>query len=385
MANHESQISSLAVCLESEKLPFHLTLKGHDTNRKLWLVEPDNFGRFAPYEAQNLVRTLALAHLIAPHLPKIIETNWPVEATEILSGLYEHYKQKGPVIKKIYPQIKPPFVTGEGRQPARLKHASATSGGADSAYRITDCLRRKEGVVGVHIQNLNKGPLAEAIASEKQCRVWQVPYKRIKLVNSSGNGGYSTMRTRDLFIAGLCAVASLPYGIEDVRIEGGMIDNPDRCEYSEYTGAWKTFNRLLTSYGLGIQVQGIDPGEIETVGEIIKIEQELKIPVIALIQNCFSAPYQLPNNRRKWERETPVLSSASPEQWCGSCFKCRRLSLGRLYFADPNLSKVPENETRFFVEDTLRWMEVYRHNEHLMSENFVSHLLELKQRYGFPS
>jgi hypothetical protein len=138
------------------------------------------------------------------------------------------------------------------------------------------------------------------------------------------------------------------------------------------------FNGILKDAGLDLQVEGIDPGDIETVGEILRLERELGLEILPLVQNCFSAPFQVPNNRRKWERETPVLTKNSPEHWCGSCLKCRRMTLGRIFYQDPRLKNISTDEVGFFVTDTFDWMRKYPHNRDLLSQSFYQHLNSLR-------
>ena len=382
MENREYHPSACTV-LASQDNPLFLTSLGGEKNSRLGIVDQETLGRGYKKEIQSLVQTLLLAHLVSSRLPERIETNFPVEFTGFLEGLYKHYGRRSPVISRFGEDSVDLTVNKEADNATEGKdYASAVSGGADSAFRVADLVARGESVVGIHIQNLNKAPLAEAVASEKQCKSWGVTYEKVKLLNSSGNGGFETMRTRDLLIGGICAMVADRYGASEVQIEGGMIDNPEKCEYSEYTQAWDDFNKMLAVAGLGLKVTGVDPGDLETVREIIRIEKETDLSIIPLIQNCFSAPYQLPNIRRKWEKKTPHLAEASSSHWCGSCIKCRRMSLGRIYYEDPALGAVPESEKVFFVQDTYRWIHEYPKNRVLLTDNFKEHLGLLGQALG---
>ena len=368
------------VTISSKDKPFDLSL---DTKPKhnLEIVEPKTFGAGTSLEAQAFIRTLLLAHLIARHLPQQIDTNFPVWSSEIFEGLYAHYGYPPPRITKIDPQISPGKIEGNGYFP-EIENASASSGGADSAFRITDIIARGQGVVAIHIQNLNKSPHAEAEASELQALSWGIPYRKVRLRNSSGNSGYATMTTRDLLIGGLCAVAATPYRAKRVLIEGPMIKNPKGCDYSEFEGAWVLFNRSLKNAGLEVQVFAPDQGEIETIGQLLDIERRTNLKIIPLIQNCFSGVYELKNNRGSWESKARMLSEASPPQWCGSCYKCRRVSLGRIFFKDPRLANVPDEEKKFFVRDTFRWLDQYPNGARLASGSFIAHLRLLANSLG---
>lgn len=206
-----------------------------------------------------------------------------------------------------------------------------------------------------------------------------VPFENIKLINSTESTNFDTMRTRDMFLALVVGISAYKYGVKDVLIEGGMSDDPSQCQFTEYTKAWEMFNKMIESTGLNLEVKGVDPGDIETIGEILKFEKELGIEILPLIQNCFSSPHQVGNNRRKWERETPVLAESSSYHWCGSCYKCRRMSLGRIYYADPKLGNISQNEINFFVRDTYQWMKNYPHNAVLVSDSFKDHLESLNR------
>jgi len=258
--------------------------------------------------------------------------------------------------------------------------ASAHSGGMDSAYRMASMMKEDKKVLAVHLRNLNnKGNYAEVMASREQCQKWGVPYEEVRLRNSSGNNGFETMRTRDFLLAIVTVVTAYPYGVKKVLIEGGMFDDSEKGHFSENTTAWEMFNKLLREAKMKMEVEGIDPGDVETVGEVINLEKELGIEIIPLIQNCFCTPFQRPGVRRKWNRETPVISANSSEHWCGSCIKCRRMTLGRLFYHDPRLAQVPESEMKYFVEDTYDWMKKYEHNKDMISPSFLKHLEELEK------
>jgi hypothetical protein len=162
-------------------------------------------------------------------------------------------------------------------------------------------------------------------------------------------------------------------------VEGDMVDDPAKGHFSENTLAWKMFNKLIAEANLKMEVEGIDVGDIETVGEVIKLEKSLGIDIIPLVQNCFSATYQLPNSRRKWVRVTPEIAKNSSEHWCGSCLKCRRMTLGRLCYHDPRLENVPKEEIEYFVKDTYNWLRIFKHNGDLVSKSFLKHLENLKK------
>ncbi|HEX9007941.1 MAG TPA: hypothetical protein VF837_01640 [Patescibacteria group bacterium] len=368
-------------CLQvniSTKNPFELNLPKDGGVLKLSVIEPDKYGEGTTKESQELVRTVMLAHLIAPYMPEIIETNFGVTSTQFLNELYRHYGFNPPKIKRSSEQIQPQLLTGDLHHQDIVDFASAHSGGLDSAYRLAKLMEEKRGVVGVHIRNLNaKGNYSEAIASEKQCSEWEIPYKQIRLLNNSGNFGFDTMRTRDFLLAVLTALAVKPNQVKKIFIEGDMGTDPQKSHFSEYVGGWEIFNKLLKDVGLDMTVEGMDAGDIETVGEVIELERKLNIQIIPLIQNCFSSPFQIPNNRRKWERETPTIAKSSSEHWCGSCLKCRRMTLGRIFYQDPRLSEISEDEIDFFKKDTYIWMKKYPHSADLITPSFLNHLENL--------
>lgn len=355
-----------------------LDMRVMEDGRRLALAEHSDF-ETAPKESVDLLRTVMVAHLIAPFFPKIIETNFGVSERVFIDELYKYYGYQPPRIDLGEPVKK---VVGtktlESESKKKIKIASAHSGGLDSAYRLVKTIYEGEKVLAVHLRNLNrKNNKGESLASEEQCRVWGVPYERVRLINNTQNTGFETMRTRDFLLAVVTAITAYPYGSKKVLIEGGMFDDPSKGHFSENTDAWKMFNRLLTEVNLKVEVEGIDPGDVETVGEVIKLEKVTGLSIIPLIENCFSAPYQLPNSRRKWQRETPVIAANSSEHWCGSCLKCRRMTLGRLYYHDSRFLGVPESEIVYFKKDTYRWLKKYRHNEDVVSESFLSHLADI--------
>lgn len=363
----------------SPRNSFDLTMETEGGKFGLAVVEPGNYGHDTPEAAQDLLRTVMVAHLIAPYFPKVIETNFDITYDNFLAVLYHHYGYKPPRIQMGSDQIIPAYPKPTDADFAHIPNASAHSGGLDSVYRLMHFLKNGEKVLAVHLRNLNsKGNFAEARASRVQCESWDLPYQQIRLKNSSGNTNFDTMRTRDFFLALITAISASPHQAKKVVIEGGMSSDPKDAHFSEYAPAWEMFNQMLKDVGLDINVAGVDPGDIETIREILWLEKELGLDILPLVQNCFSAPFQVPSNRRKWERLTPVLAKNSPDHWCGSCLKCRRMTLGRIYYADPRLKYLSQGEIDSFVADTFDWMRKYPHNSDLLSGSFLEHLNALK-------
>jgi hypothetical protein len=357
----------------SAKNPFGLTFVGEDKNRSLFIEEPEGFGSGTTEEAQDLLRTVMLAHLIARYFPKVIETNFKVGGKVFLDELYKHYSFREPKIIKGEFQITPRLAEAIPDQEEKILYANAHSGGLDSVYRVAKVLSEDKKVMMIHIRNLNlKGALNEALASREQARVLGVPYKEIRLRNGS-DGGFQVMKTRDMLLGLISSITAEPYGVKKVLIEGDMQTNPE-SDFSEYGNAWVFFNKLIESVGLSSQIYGMDAHDVETVGEVLKLEKELGIDLISLVQNCFTGEYQIGNNRRKWERETPIIAENSSYHWCGSCIKCRRMTLGRIFYEDPKFSAVPRSEIKYFVDNTYEWLEKYPHNTNLISQSFLKHL-----------
>lgn len=369
--------SSAAILLSREN-PFDLTCQNDSGKHSLAVIEPVQFGQGTTRETQDLMRTMMIAHLLGPTMPERIETNFDFHFPELVEALYEYYGKKRPMIAKMAEQVKP-VIRGEEITRPEYKTATSHSGGLDSVYRIAKLLEEGETPLAVHLRNLNaKGNAYEARASEEQCESWNVPYFSVRLRNGSGNTGFDTMRTRDLLLALMVAMQAAPNKIKSVQVEGGMGIDKNHFHFSENLEVWKWFNELLKQTGLDVEVVGVDPGDIETIGEVIELERKLGIEILPLVQNCFSAPFQIGNSRQKWERETPNIAGASAEHWCGSCLKCRRMTLGRLAYGDPRFAHVTQKEKDFFVKDTYGWIKNYPNNADLLSESFLKHLAALR-------
>lgn len=376
MSNTENRAASIML---SEKNPFDLTYIGGEGKHSLAIVEPNTFGECTKKETQDLMRSMMVAHVLAPKMPETIETNFDFHFPELLYALYEYYGKSNPRIIKMGEQIKPEIRSGELSK-QEYKSATSHSGGLDSVFRIAKFLEEDEIPLAVHLRNLNsKGNAYEARASEVQCVSWNVPYLSVRLRNGSGSSGFETMRTRDLLLALTVAIQAAPNGTKNVQIEGGMGTDKEKYHFSENSDVWKWFNKLIKETGLDVEVVGVDPGDIETIGEIIELEKKLKISILPMVQNCFSAPFQIQNSRKKWERETPNIARESSGHWCGSCHKCRRMTLGRLFYSDPRFIDVTKSEREYFVKDTYDWMKKYPHNDDLMSVSFRKHLMELSR------
>jgi hypothetical protein len=375
MSNAERLSASITL---SEKNPFDLTMQTVEGKHSLAVMTPVTFGQGTSKETQDLMRAMMAAHLLGPTMPETIETNFDFHFSELLNSMYEYYGKKKPTIKKMPEQMKPQIRSmGEDRE--RYEKATAHSGGLDSVYRIAKLLDRGETPLAVHLKNLNaSGNARESSASKEQCVAWKVPYVSIQLRNGSGSVGVEKMKTRDLLLALSVAVETAPNKIKTVLIEGGMGTERENCQFSENADVWKWFNKLLKETGLDVEVEGVDPGDIETIGEIIELEKKLKISILPMVQNCFTAPFRIGNSRRRWQREAPEIAGQSSYHWCGSCFKCRRMTLGRLFYHDPRFAEVSERERRFFVDDTYKWMREYPQNLDFISESFRKHLEELR-------
>lgn len=361
----------------SSNNPFGLTFFTPEKNRNLFIEEPTGFGEGVSLEAQDLLRTVMMAHLVIRHFPKVIETNFKVGSKEFLDELYKHYGYPKPKIIRSEKIITPEVRGTEVQKKHAVVFANAHSGGLDSLYRAAKLLYEGKTFMMAHIRNLNPtGTLREAVASRNQAKVMGVDYEEVRLRNGTDNTGYSVMRTRDMFLALVAAIAAKPYGVKKILIEGDMRNDPS-SHFSEYGPAWEFFNNLLNKVGINSAVEGIDAHDIETIGEVIIMEQRLGIDILPMVQNCFTPQNQMGNNRRKWERETPVLAKRSPDHWCGSCAKCRRMTLGRLFYHDPRFRGVASREIQYFVNDTRKWLEAYPNNKELTSESFIRHLENL--------
>lgn len=365
----------------SPKNPFGLTFPAPGKNRNLFIEEPGSFGTGTTAAAQDLLRTVMMAHLIVRHFPKVIETNFEVGSKEFLDKLYKHYGFGKPKIVRGEDRVKPVFVNGLGDKKEKATCANAHSGGLDSIYRAARLITENEKILIAHLRNLNpKGNHSEAIASREQAGALNVPYEEIRLRNGTDNTGFAVMRTRDMFLALAVAMVAEPYGVKKIFIEGDMQTDP-KAHFTEYAPAWIFFNKLIADVGLNSQVEGMDAHDIETVGEVLRLEERLGMDILSKVQNCFAASHQVGNNRRKWERETPTIAKSSSYHWCGSCTKCRRMTLGRLFYHDPKFKRVPRKEVQYFIDDTVSWLEKYPHNRDLISGSFLKHLEDLKNQH----
>ena len=370
MPTPERQSASITV---SEKNPFDLTMQDSRGTHRMAIEEPLSFGEGTSKKTQDLMRSMMVTHMVGPMMPEKIQTNFEFHFPELLYELYDYYGKKKPKIEKAKQQIFP-VIRETQIEREEFDQATAHSGGLDSVYRIVKLLEQGETPLAVHLKNLNaKGNYRESIASEAQCREWGVPYVSVRLRNGSGSSGFETMRTRDLLLALTVAVQVAPNKVKRVLLEGDMGRTKDYY-FSENLDVWKWFNKVLRDTGLDMEVVGVDPGDIETIGEVIELEKKLGIAILPMVQNCFSAPFQVENNRRKWERETPIIAEKSSAHWCGSCLKCRRMTLGRIFYQDQRLKNLSKVEIKFFVDDTYRWLEKYPNNADLISPSFLAHL-----------
>lgn len=206
----------------SEKNPFLMTLNKDGEKRNLGVK---NFQEIesTPKNARELFRTLLLAHLIAPDFPDKIETNFPLENIHIIENLYRFYDKNPPKIIISKGKIHFPEAEIEKENDSQVNFVNAHSGGLDSVYRVTKLISMGESVMAVHLRNLNsKTNFMEAKMSRVQSEVFDIGYKELDLINGSKNSGYTTMRTRDLFLASAVSLIGLKHGAKKRRDRRGF-------------------------------------------------------------------------------------------------------------------------------------------------------------------
>lgn len=324
---------------------FRLTLDGPKRKERLELMSPlhyyQDIGRF-------MLSQFGLMHLIAPHFPKVIETDFLVnEYTKgIIEAMYCHHGRQIPVFEDQDSQLVPPPIAKDYEVFPNGRAVVAFSAGKDSLNNLRRA-REKFGpdyVFAVHVRGLNRGVAAEEeryaqLQAEKLGFLLGV----VDLKNGAMHKGGDIMRSRDIFLTAMIVPHALAFGAREIITEGFYGDVRGE-PFSGVPQGMYYLNNALRKLGLPVQVRWHDQPEMEIVKDLFQGWPE----AIQHIHNCFSPGYRKGGCRRAWLKRAPSIGRQLLPSQCGSCVKCLTITLGRMLY-DPEFRLTDEDRLTFFA------------------------------------
>lgn len=253
------------------------------------------------------------------------------------------------------------------------------SAGKDSMWNMwwTQQEYGLENVAPLHISGLNRNNAAqEREFAQKQASCFGFQnFSIVDLLNSSRNTGYQTMRSRDIFLAGIAIPVAVQFGAQKVIIEGFAETDIDREFFSGRPDNIEYFNTLLYRLGISVQVSWRNRAEMDIVKDIFENKPEW-MPYVC---NCFSSPCYLPSRRDYWRKKAPSINFYDSQ--CGSCVKCRIIVLGRILY---DLAfKARREDIIFFLLNTNEWMKTNRAKlKDMIEGSFTRDFRTACERYG---
>lgn len=300
--------------------------------------------------SRGVFSQLGLMHLIAPYLPRKVQADFSLtkEIKDLIGAMYKSESQSPPKFQT--PKDSSDF---SGPKTNSNKVTVAYSAGKDSMWNMwwTQEEYEHDNVLGVHINGLNRNNACrEREYTERQIRECRFKnFQIIDLTNSSRNTGYGTMRSRDMFLAGLIVPAALEFGASKIITEG-FAEEKTTEPFSGQAKNMRYFNKVLHKLGIPVQVAWRDKKEMEIIKDLL----ENKPDWLPHVYNCFSAPCYQPFLKRSWEKRTPTFPLYDSQ--CGSCVKCRITNLARILY-DPKMENVKREDIQAYLENTAKWIQ----------------------------
>lgn len=352
-----------------------LSMQGPKQKERLGIrngLSMDVFGR-------RLFEGFGVMQLVAPYLPKHIHTNFRVQGQiqEMIGKMYQSEKRKPPIFHE---NLAPKAVRRENLTEAHTKRRAvvAYSAGKDSMWNLWWAQEKygEENVLCVHIYGLNRNNATqEREYCQRQAKELKLPhFKVIDLLNSSQNTGFKIMRSRDMFIMALVAPLAIEFGASEIITEGFAESGPNEPFTGQETGMLQ-FNDFLKKTKVPLKVSWRNRKEMLVVKDLL-VHRPDWLPHVC---NCFACLHHKPNCRRAWKKRMPSFKLYDSQ--CGSCVKCRVITLARILY-EPGLGIKPK-EAEAFVRDTYRWMKTKRTTFDMITSSFERDLKQVQKKFGF--
>ncbi len=360
----------VTVTLDPDRLALALTRRGQKKSERL-RIEGD-------YPQTPMTRWLfsqiGLMHLIAPHFPSRIRTDFPVfpQTRALIAAMYrfENKKKKPPEFSSPYDGALPflPFTMDAGRMLVEY------SGGKDSMWHQARAIDRvgEENVLAVHISGLGQGVASgERKAAIAQAKRFAFSHFRIvELKRSSKEKGAAVLRSAKIFDATLVLPLAVQFGATRI-----ITEEPGGGPY--FTGNYESmehFNGFLEDSGIPVRVGWWKRPK----GGVVKALINLRPGWLPEVHNCFRRQNWKWSTRRSWLKRTPTFLPF--RHACGSCFKCRLTRLGWLLYGP---HRANNKDAVYFIRDSEKWARDRQDDAgDLIGGSFTLYLERCRQRYG---
>lgn len=352
---------------------FELVMDGSKGKERLKIISKYPNTALSRYLFSNL----GLMHLIAPHFPQEISTNFHVisQIKDLIGKMYEFEHHDPPIIQAIDGiRFSAPHLDSN-------KVAIAYSAGKDSMWNLWWASEKygPKNVLVVHIHGLNRCQASQELKYVKrQQQAIGFKLKIIELLNGSKNMGFQVMRSRDMFLAGMIIPLAHEFGASKVIIEG-FAETGQRDLFTGQEENMRYFNGILSSLGIPVQVAWrSDRKEMDCVKDLIIHRPNW----LTHVCNCFSVSCYQPFLRRSWQKRTPTLARIFYDSQCGSCVKCRIINIARILH-DPKMKEVKPDEIRLYLKNTAQWIKEKRPTHaDMIDRSFLEYFNQAVEKYG---
>lgn len=308
--------------------------------------------------AEMLFQQFGLVFLISHELPTEIRTDFPVlPSVRVMIGkMYERCER--PVPKFIGPPCpeEPHFILSEPLQPNRAVHGN--SGGKDSAYTVLRLCGDfgRENVFSVHLRNLSTEGVAhrEWPAAVRVADFAGVRHNTTNLRNSTCIPGRRIMNSRDIFLLAMLAAHAIENRAQYIAVEGPVETARAHARFSSLKTTYDYLQATLNSWGLDVHFRWYPEGAYETLRRLYA--DPAWRDIMPRTHSCYTENRRMSSNRRSHARRTPKLGQLLYDGQCGSCFKCRIITLARMLF-DRNMDTVPRAERATYLNRTQEWRQ----------------------------
>lgn len=328
--------------------------------------------------AEAIFQQFGLMHIVAPSLPLVIRTNFPVSES-VRDFIGRMYVSSG--------RMKPDFNCPAGENKpviAKLDDAYGAlvtfTGGKDSLWNLMRARQEFERVLAVHIGGLNQVVASrEREYVNRQKAAFGFDLRVIEIKNGRDSRGYIMMRSRDFFLTALSIPLAVENGASRIILEGGFYVGGEEkgAAFCYQMSAWEAFNKMLSEMGLPVCAAWYDERtEVEKVRDLLQQKPEW----LKMVINCLSMPCFVSSIRR--ELLERVGDFPLYESQCGGCVKCRTVNIARILY-DHEMAKVKPEVVRSYVLGTMSWLR-RKKNEigDIVDESFFEAVKLAAEKYG---
>ncbi|MBN2052739.1 hypothetical protein JW756_04515 [Candidatus Woesearchaeota archaeon] len=296
-------------------------------------------------------------HLLAPHLPKNVISNFPISnpMIKLINKMYSFEGEPSPRISS--PKVN---IAGIPFKTSNDKAVISYSAGKDSMWNLWWAQEEfgKDNVLAAHISGLNRSNSSdETRYALRQSKKFDFSLEMLQLCNGSGGKGYQVMRSRDMFMVGILIPYALNFGASNIIIEGFGEDVRSSEPFTGHEQNMLLFNKTLKEMNIPIRVKWRNRKEMDVVKDLYINKPDWMSEVC----NCFSPSHYKIALHNSWERRTPSIRLYDSQ--CGSCVKCRIINIGRILY-DPNFEATEEDIT-YYIKSTEKWYAEHKitHND----------------------